>query len=82
MLGDGAAIALREAGRLTGPQRIELMVYDGLPGDSVIAEPVASIAQATRLDVGQQVAEMVLRLMQGEEVTTLQVLWQPELKLP
>ena len=82
MLGDGAAIALREAGRLTGPQRIELMVYDGLPGDSVIAEPVASIAQATRLDVGQQVAEMVLRLMQGEEVAALQVLWQPELKLP
>lgn len=82
MLGDGAAIALREAGLLSGPQRIELMVYDGLPADSVIADPVASIAQATRLDVGQQVADMVLRLIEGDDVSTLQVLWQPELKLP
>lgn len=81
MLGDGAAIALREAGCLTGPQRIELVVYDGLPEDSVVVDSVTSIVQATRPDVGQQVAEMVLRLMQGEDVSTLQVLWQPELKL-
>ncbi|MTD28018.1 LacI family DNA-binding transcriptional regulator [Erwinia sorbitola] len=82
MLGDGAAIALREAGFITGSQRIELVVYDGLPADSVISDPVTSIVQATRPDVGQQVAEMVLRLIQGEDVNSLQVLWQPELKLP
>jgi len=82
MLGDGAAIALREAGFLTGPQRVELVVYDGLPADSVIADPVTSIVQATRPDVGQQVAEMVLKLIEGEDVNTLQVLWQPALKLP
>lgn len=82
MLGDGAAIALREAGRLSGPDAIELMVYDGLPADSVIIEPVASIIQATRLQVGQQLADMVLRLIDGEELSALQVLWQPTLQLP
>lgn len=80
-LGEGAAIALREMGRLTGPDRIELMVYNGLPADSVIDAPVASIAQATWPAIGQQVAEMALRLMAGEPVSSLQVLWQPELKI-
>jgi len=82
LLGDGAAIALREAQRLTGADRIELMVYDGLPADSVIGEPVASIAQATSLEVGQQVASMVLQLMAGEPASALQVLWQPALNVP
>ena len=82
MLGDGAAIALREAGRLTGPQQIVLVVYDGLPADSVVSDPVASIDQATRPDVGQQVASMVMKLIEGQDVATLQVLWQPVLKLP
>jgi len=82
MLGDGAAIALREAGRLTGPQQIVLVVYDGLPADSVVSDPVASIVQATRPDVGQQVAAMAQKLIEGHDVATLQVLWQPELKLP
>nr|WP_314424157.1 LacI family DNA-binding transcriptional regulator [uncultured Erwinia sp.] len=81
-LGEGAAIALRETGRLTGPERIELMVYNGLPADSVIDVPVASIAQATWPAIGQQAAEMALRLMAGDPITTLQVLWQPELKIP
>ncbi|QUG73766.1 LacI family DNA-binding transcriptional regulator [Erwinia sp. E602] len=82
MLGDGAAIALREAGRLAGSHRVELMVYDGLPADSVITEPVASIAQATRLAVGQQVAQMAQQLIEGESLSALQVLWQPQLILP
>lgn len=81
-LGEGAAIALREMGRLSGPERIELMIYNGLPADSVIDVPVASIAQATWPAIGQQVAEMALRLMAGESVSSLQVLWQPELKIP
>lgn len=81
-LGEGAAIALREMGRLSGPERIELMIYNGLPTDSVIDVPVASIAQATWPAIGQQVAEMALRLMAGEPVSSLQELWQPELKIP
>ena len=82
MLGDGAAMALHEAGLLSGPQRIELMVYDGLPADSMMTVPVASIALAPPQEVGRQVAEMALQLMQGEAVSALQHLWQPELKLP
>ncbi|MCW1875879.1 LacI family transcriptional regulator [Erwinia sp. INIA-01] len=81
-LGEGAAIALREMGRLSGPERIELMIYNGLPTDSVIDVPVASIAQATWPAIGQQVAEMALRLMAGGPVSSLQELWQPELKIP
>lgn len=81
-LGEGAAIALREAGRLTGDSRIELMIYNGLPTDSVIETPVASIAQATWPAVGQQVADMALRLMAGDPISSLQVLWQPTLNLP
>ena len=34
--GDGAAMALAQQGRLTGDNRVALVVYDGLPQDSII----------------------------------------------
>lgn len=81
MQGDGAAMALWQAGKLTGPDPISLIVFDGLPEDSIITTPVASIVQSTRQQVGKQIAEMILALIAGQPVTQLQVLWQPELKL-
>jgi LacI family transcriptional regulator len=79
MLGDGAAQALEEQGYLDG--QISLIVYDGLPADSLITTDVSAIIQATRHQVGQQIATMALELLNGRPVSELQVLWQPRLRL-
>ncbi len=79
MLGDGAAQALDELGYLGGA--ISLIVYDGLPADSLITTDVSAIIQATRHQVGQQIATMALELLNGRPVSELQVLWQPQLRL-
>ncbi|ALB61162.1 Putative ThuR, regulatory protein for trehalosemaltose transport [Cronobacter condimenti 1330] len=76
-LGDGAATALQMLGRLTGENAVSLVVYDGLPPDSIVDIDVAAVMQSTRQSVGQQIAGMVLRLMNGEAVEHLQTLWQP-----
>ncbi|WP_447284266.1 substrate-binding domain-containing protein [Klebsiella pneumoniae] len=76
--GDGAAMALAHLGRLTGDNRVALVVYDGLPQDSIIETDVAAVIQSTRQGVGRQIADMVRRLIAGEDLATLQVLWQPE----
>jgi len=76
--GDGAAMALAQQGRLIGDNRISLVVYDGLPQDSIIETQVAAVIQSTRQGVGRQIAGMVRRLIAGEDLATLQVLWQPE----
>lgn len=76
--GDGAAMALAHLGRLTGDNRVALVVYDGLPQDSIIETDVAAVIQSTRQGVGRQIADMVRRLIAGEDLAMLQVLWQPE----
>lgn len=77
--GEGAAMALRDADKLS-PGGVSLVVYDGLPAESLLDLPVASIVQATRAEVGQQIAQMTLGLIRGEPLQKLQVLWQPVLK--
>ena len=64
-------------GRLTGDNRVAPVVYDGLPQDSIIETDVAAVIQSTRRR-GRQIADMVRRLIAGEDLATLQVLWQPE----
>jgi len=76
--GDGVAMALSQLGRLTGNNAVLLVVYDGLPQDSIVDIDVAAVIQATRQGVGKQIADMVLRLINGEDIAQLQVLWQPE----
>ena len=71
-------MALSQLGRLTGDSRVSLVVYDGLPQDSIIDTPVAAVVQSTRQGVGRQIAEMVRRLIDGDDLSSLQVLWQPE----
>ncbi|MEC5319051.1 substrate-binding domain-containing protein [Brenneria populi subsp. brevivirga] len=78
MLGDGAAIAIEEWGA-SHHEEISLISYDGLPEDSLASIPVTAIVQSTRNKVGQQIVEMLLRLLNGDNPETLQVLWQPEL---
>jgi len=80
-LGEGAAIALQQAGRLHGPQAIPLFVYDGLPHDSIIDHPVNAILQISQQRIGERVAEMVLQLLDDVPVNALQTLWQPVLRL-
>ena len=76
--GDGAAMALAQMGRLTGENAVSLVVYDGLPQDSIVDIDVAAVIQSTRQGVGKQIADMVLQLINGSEISQLQVLWQPE----
>lgn len=80
-LGEGAAIALQQAGRLSGAQAIPLYVYDGLPHDSIITQPVNAILQSSQQRIGERVAEMVLLLLEGAPPAQLQTLWQPMLRL-
>ena len=76
--GDGAAMALAQLGRLTGENAVSLVVYDGLPQDSIVDIDVAAVIQSTRQGVGKQIADMVRQLINGDDIDTLQVLWQPE----
>lgn len=76
--GDGAAMALSYMGRLEGDNRVALIVYDGLPQDSIVETDVAAVIQSTRQGVGKQIAAMVRQLIAGEDLSQLQVLWQPE----
>ncbi|MCU6667604.1 LacI family DNA-binding transcriptional regulator [Enterobacteriaceae bacterium H4N4] len=76
--GDGAAMALAQMGRLTGENAVSLVVYDGLPQDSIVDIDVAAVIQSTREGVGKQIADMVRQLINGDDISQLQVLWQPE----
>lgn len=76
--GDGAAMALQHMGLLTGENRVSLVVYDGLPTDSIVETDVAAVVQSTREGVGKQISSMVLGLISGQPIDSLQVLWQPE----
>lgn len=80
-LGEGAAIALQQAGRLSGAQAIPLYVYDGLPHDSIITQPVNAILQSSQQRIGERVADMVLQLLDDAPPAQLQTLWQPMLRL-
>ncbi|EPN9527316.1 LacI family DNA-binding transcriptional regulator [Cronobacter malonaticus] len=77
-LGDGAAMALQTLNRLQGEGAVSLVVYDGLPPDSIVEMDVAAVIQSTRAGVGRQIADMVQRLIAGEPAEQLQVLWQPD----
>ncbi|VAL65014.1 LacI family transcriptional regulator [Enterobacter kobei] len=71
-------MALEQLGRLSGDNAVSLVVYDGLPQDSIVDTNVASVIQSTRQGVGKQIADMVRRLINGDDIAQLQVLWQPE----
>lgn len=81
-LGEGAAIALQQAARLQGEKAVELIVYDGLPVDSIVEGSLPMVVQSTQQDAGEKVAQMILALIKGTPVERLQMQWQPELRLP
>ncbi len=79
MHGEGAAMALHEAGLLLSG-KVSLIIYDGLPADSLPDVDVTAIVENTREAVGKQIADMTLALICGEKPSNLQVLWQPVLQ--
>ncbi|MDH2068916.1 LacI family DNA-binding transcriptional regulator [Pantoea sp. GD03673] len=81
-LAEGAALALQQAGRSAGERAILLAGWEGLPRDAILDHPIAAIRQATPHQAGEQVAEMVMQLINGAPPETLQTLWQPWLQLP
>ncbi|EMG7990899.1 substrate-binding domain-containing protein [Escherichia coli] len=78
LIGDGAAMSLQLSGHLSGEDAVSLVVYDGLPQDSIIEQDVAAVLQSTRHRVGRQVADMIRQLVTNVSPEMLQVLWQPE----
>ncbi|EFO2693505.1 transcriptional regulator, partial [Escherichia coli] len=63
---------------LSGEDAVSLVVYDGLPQDSIIEQDVAAVLQSTRHRVGRQIADMIRQLVTNVSPEMLQVLWQPE----
>lgn len=79
LAGVGANLALLDAGLVLG-RDFSLIVYDGLPEDTLInQQDVTSIDQPTPDKAGRQLAELMLAVLQGQPASELQVLWQPHI---
>lgn len=78
--GIGVMRALLDAGVVAG-RDLSVIIYDGLPPDTLVDTTVTSIIQPEPGKVGQQLAEMMLALLAGEDPSRLQVLWQPEIQV-
>ncbi|MDB6452007.1 transcriptional regulator, partial [Serratia sp. 21NM0010] len=71
-LAEGAALALQLAGGAAGEGAILLAGWEGLPRDAILDHPIVAIRQATPHQAGEQVAEMVIQLIDGAPPETLQ----------
>jgi LacI family transcriptional regulator len=77
--GVGVVRAILEAGLCLG-QDCSLIVYDGLPEDTLLdLKDVTAIEQPTPDKVGRKLGELMLGVLRGVEHTRLQVEWQPVL---
>lgn len=78
--GIGVIRALMDAGIVPGKE-LSIVVYDGLPSDTLLGTIVTSVIQPEPEKIGQQLADMILALLRGEDWRNLQVLWQPVIKV-
>ena len=78
--GIGVMRALLDAGVVAG-RDLSVIIYDSLPPDTLVDTAVTSVIPPAPDKIGQQLAEMMLALLAGEEPTRLQVLWQPEIQV-
>lgn len=76
-LAEGAALALQQANRLYGSQAVRLFAWEGLPREAIVAAPVTAIRQASDRETGEQLADMLVQMLNGAPLTTLQLLRQP-----
>ena len=80
LAGLGSLRALLDAGLRPG-RDISVVVYDGIPEDSLLGVRVTAVEQPTPYRVGQALASQILAVIAGKPVQDLQQLWQPELCL-
>lgn len=79
--GVGVIRAALEAGIELG-RECSLIIYDGLPEDTLLAQQdITAIEQPTPDDAGRKLAELMLAVLRGTPPETLQVLWQPHLRV-
>ena len=57
---------------------LEVGLGGRLDATNIVDADVAAVIQSTRQGVGKQIADMVRQLINGDDIDTLQVLWQPE----
>jgi LacI family transcriptional regulator len=60
---------------------VSVIVYDGLPPDTLLAEDVTFVEQPADPAVGVRLGQMMLALLGGEKPSRLQVLLRPRLHL-
>ena len=58
---------------------LSLIIYDGLPSDSVLSNGVTAVSQPTPGEVGLVLAELMLARLKGAPLETLQRLRMPVL---
>ena len=80
MIGDGALTAMQDAGLIPGKD-ISVIIYDGLPPDSLLKYNVTFVQLSTTAIIGKQISDMVVALINGESPEKLQVLWQAKIIL-
>lgn len=80
LCGVGALRAIADA-RLEIGKDISIIVYDGLPSDTLVGHSVTAVLQPTPHKVGVKLVELMLARLAGKPIEALQVLWQPELQV-
>lgn len=76
-LAEGAALAVQQANRLYGSEAVRLYAWEGLPREAIVEAPVVAIRQASERETGEQLADMVVQMLNGAPLEQLQLLRQP-----
>jgi len=76
-LAEGAALEVQQANRLYGSEAVRLYAWEGLPREAIVEAPVIAIRQASDRETGEQLADMVVQMLNGAPLDQLQLLRQP-----
>lgn len=78
LCGVGALRALTDAGLVPG-RDLSLIVYDGVPADIPVPYRVTAVIQPTGDSTGRAIAQLVVCVLAGKPLDSLQQLGQPEI---
>ena len=76
-LAEGAALAVQQANRLHGREAIRLYAWEGLPREAIVEARTIAIRQASDRETGDQLADMLMQMLDGAPLEALQLLHQP-----
>lgn len=76
-LAEGAALAVQQGNRLHGREAIRLYAWEGLPREAIVEAPTIAIRQASDRETGDQLADMLMQMLDGAPLEALQLLHQP-----